>query len=366
MGTTRTVSPLPPLDLAYKPDAAEAQQRMRAYWAGEMIDRPCVSIRGPRAGMVQPAYSQLASPDYEFESAIASYEEWAACTFFGGESMPSLHPWYGPDQWAGFVGATMKMMPELDTSWIEPCVDDWDNAGALTIDSANHWWKGILELATLAADKGEGKFLVSTIDTHSNMDCLSAIRDPSRLCMDLIDNPAGVLRAVKQVDKLYEPVYDAVWTAGRMAARGSTSWSDMYSEGRTQTVQCDFSYMVSPEHFKKLILPSLEYEISCLDHAVYHLDGVGELPHVDDLLAIPNLHTIQWIPGAGQPQAPEWLELLQKIQSAGKSVQVIVTPDELKAVCSELVPEKTFYWVLAGVGTEEEARELIAWMENHV
>jgi hypothetical protein len=362
---SKVVQTLPPLDLAYKHDAAKAQQRMRAYWAGEMIDRPCISIRAPRSGMIQPNLSPVASSDHKFERAIADFEEWASCTFFGGESMPNLHPWYGPDQWAGFLGAKMTMMPELGTSWVEPFVDDWDTVGALAIDPDNRWWKGVLDLAALAAEMGEGKFLVSTIDTHSNMDCLSAIRDPSRLCMDLIENPDGVRRAVKQVDELYEPVYEAVWRVGRMATRGSTSWSDMYSEGRTQTVQCDFSYMVSPEHFREFMLPSLEHEISCLDHAVYHLDGVGELAHVDDLLAIPNLHTIQWVPGDGQPQAPAWVELLQKIQKAGRSVQVIVTPDELQAVYSELAPEKTFYWVM-GVGAEEDARELILWMENHV
>ena len=37
--------------------------------------------------------------------------------------------------------------------------------------------------------------------------------------------------------------------------------------------------------------------------------------------------------------------MLQKIQKAGKSVQVLVTIDELKAIYSQLAPEKTYYWV---------------------
>ncbi|HEX2987592.1 MAG TPA: hypothetical protein VHS06_05420 [Chloroflexota bacterium] len=105
--------------------------------------------------------------------------------------MPYLHPWYGPDQWAGFIGAKMTMMPETDTSWVEPFVDDWDAQGALAIAPDNPWWNGVLELAESAAERGEGKFLVSTIDTHSNLDCLSAIRGPSQLCIDLIENPGG-------------------------------------------------------------------------------------------------------------------------------------------------------------------------------
>ncbi len=356
---------LRPLDLAYKEDAAEAQQRMRAYWQGQMIDRPCIAVQAPRSGMTRPPRSLITAPEFDFPRAIAEFEEWASRTFFGGESMPYLHPWYGPDQWAGFVGAELTPKPEMDTSWVQPFVENWDGLAPLTIDAGNRWWKAVLELCRLGAVEGQGKFLVCTIDTHSNLDCLSAIRGPAQLCVDLIDNPDGVLRAMKWIDGLYKLVYDAVWDAGMMSARGSTSWVDMYSELKTQAVQCDFCYMVSPEHFRRFALPSLEYEMSCLDHAVYHLDGVGELPHLDDLLAIPNLHTIQWLPGAGQPQAPHWIDLLKKIQKAGKSVQVIVTPDELKAIYKELAPERTFYWVPAGCASQQEAESLIHWMETY-
>jgi len=358
------IKPVADLHLAYKPDAAEAQQRMRAYWAGEMIDRPCVAIDAPRTGMTPPNRSLIAPGDFDFERAVAEFEEWASCMFFGGESFPALAPWWGPDQWAGFLGAEVTLMPDHNTSWIKPLVKNWHDFPELTIDPNNKWWKGIVDYTTTAAKLCDGKFIVSTIDTHSNMDALSALRDPSRLCMDLIEYPDEIKRAVSQVDALYKPVYDTLFEAGRMNEFGSTSWSAMWSDGRTQTVQCDFCYLISNEHFKEFALSSLEYEVSCLDHALYHLDGVGELTHLDDLLAIPNLHSIQWIPGAGQPQAPEWIDLLQKIQKAGKSVQVFCTLEEVKAVHPHLKPEKTFYWV-QGCSSEADARGLIEWLEHN-
>ena len=70
--------------------------------------------------------------------------------------------------------------------------------------------------------------------------------------------------------------------------------------------------MISPHISARFALPSLEYEISCLDHAVYHMDGPGQIRHLDDLLAIPNLHTIQWMPGAGQPPAPRGWKCCRK------------------------------------------------------
>lgn len=360
--TVNSVEPVAPLELIHKPDAFEAQQRMRAFWAGEMIDRPPVAVTAPKSGASAPYRSLVAPADFDFDRAVDEFEEWASGIFFGGESFPALGPWWGPDQWAGFMGADITLMPEHNTSWIKPPINDWDDFPTLGIDPDNKWWKGILDYTKTAAQRCDGKFILSTIDTHSNADCLSALRDPSALCMDLIEHPDEVKRAIRQVDALYLPVYDAVYHAGRMSEFGSTSWSAMWSDGKTQTVQCDFCYLISQEHFREFVLPSLEYEISCLDHAIYHLDGIGELRHLDDLLAIPNLHTIQWIPGAGQPQAPEWIELLQRIQKAGKSVQVYSTVEEAKAVHPHLEPHKTFY-LIPECESETKARELIHWLE---
>lgn len=356
--------PLPPLQLVFKPDAAEAQQRLRAYWQGELVDRACASIRAPKDGVVPRRRSLIVADDFDFSAAIDLFEEWAAQTFFGGEAMPALMPNYGPDQWAGFLGAPMTLVPDQDTSWVEPLVDDWDRVARLAIDPENRWWKAIFALLERAAPRCQGKFLLSTLDTHSNLDCLSALRSPGRLCMDLVEQPEQVLRALEWINALYRPVYDRVFEAGRMDEFGTTSWLDMWSEGRTQAVQCDFCCMISPTHFRQFALPSLELEMSQLDHAVYHMDGVGQIRHLDDLLALPRLHTIQWVPGAGQPSAPAWIELLQKIQRAGKSVQVLVNPEELKVVYSQLIPAKTFYLV-SDCPNQSEAEALLRWMSDH-
>jgi hypothetical protein len=356
--------PLPPVELAFKPDAAEAQNRMRAYWQRELVDRACVSVRAPKDGAVVPRRSLIVAEDFDLPAGVDLFESWAAGMFFGGEAMPALMPNYGPDQWAGFLGAALTMAPEKDTSWVEPLARDWSAMPPLTIDPDNRWWKAIVDLTRLAAARCQGKFILSTIDTHSNLDCLSALRSPGQLCMDLIERPQAVSEALKQIDALYRPVYDTVFQAGRMAELGSTSWLDMWSEGRTQAVQCDFCCMISPQHFRQFALPSLELEMACLDHAVYHMDGPGQIRHLDDLLATANLHTIQWVPGAGQPSAPAWLELLHRIQKAGKSVQVIVSIDELKAVYAHLAPAQTFYWVL-DCPRESDARCLIDWMKRH-
>ncbi len=49
-----------------------------------------------------------------------------------------------------------------------------------------------------------------------------------------------------------------------------------------------------------------------------------------------SLAGIQWIPGAGQPQADQWLPLLKRIQDTGKLCQVFVSARGAQTIVQEL------------------------------
>ena len=101
-------------------------------------------------------------------------------------------------------------------------------------------------------------------------------------------------------------------------------------------LQSDFAYMISPAMFERFILPDLQACCDTLDHAFYHLDGKGQIRHLDQLLAIKNLHGIQWIPGDGAPPPHEWLPLLKRIRDAGKLCQLFVSPEGAQTIVREL------------------------------
>jgi 5-methyltetrahydrofolate--homocysteine methyltransferase len=73
-----------------------------------------------------------------------------------------------------------------------------------------------------------------------------------------------------------------------------------------------------------------------MDYGFYHMDGKGQIPHLDHLLSIPRLRGIQWQPGAGAPLASEWLDLLRRIRDGGKLCQVYVTPEGALKIKREL------------------------------
>ena len=83
----------------------------------------------------------------------------------------------------------------------------------------------------------------------------------------------------------------------------------------------DFCYMISPAMFDRFVKPELAATCRRLKHAFYHLDGPGELAHLDSLLEIPELKGVQWVPGAGQPDITHWPEVYRKIAKAGKLIQ---------------------------------------------
>jgi hypothetical protein len=352
------------VELVYKPDFEEAKKYWRAFWAGEVIDRPCVYVTShredARAIAGPPGMNGFLDPD----QILPVIDEILEQTIFHAEAVPFFLPNFGPDQFAAWLGAELHYEESSgSTSWSVPMIEDWDADGKDIDHPHGIWWEKALGYYRRAAKHADDKFLIGFPDYHSNMDALSALRGPQNLCMDLWDIPEAVDRAMARVRKAFAPTFEAVELAGNMPGRGYMSWLPYYSEGRFAVLQCDFACMVSPEHFRRWILPALEEESSYLDNAVYHYDGPDALVHLQDVLSIPGIHSIQWVPGSGNPPQIEWMDLLKEIRKAGKGLVLGGPPDEVKQIHRELGPEGIFY--ITWVPSEKEAEDLLAWLRKN-
>jgi 5-methyltetrahydrofolate--homocysteine methyltransferase len=101
-------------------------------------------------------------------------------------------------------------------------------------------------------------------------------------------------------------------------------------------LQSDFSYMISPAMFEQFVLPDLAVCCNRLDYAFYHMDGKGQIGHLDMLLSLDRLRGIQWIPGDGATPPEQWLPLLKRIRDGGKLVQLYVTAAGARTIVREL------------------------------
>ncbi len=76
------------------------------------------------------------------------------------------------------------------------------------------------------------------------------------------------------------------------------------------------------KYFKEFVLPTIREEMKASDRNIYHLDGPGALRHLDAILEVPEIHAIQWVYGAGNGPARNWLPVYKKILDAGKGIRV--------------------------------------------
>lgn len=285
-------------------------------------------------------------------------------TYYGGEALPCFEPTLGPDQYAGFLGGEILCKEAYITTWAEPCVEDWEKFPIRLNRAPGSYYHKIKEFMEFAAEYSENKFFLSMLDLHSNMDAMSALRGPQDLCYDIMDYPDLVYDKLQEINNTYQEIYQMAYTAGRMQQRGTIGWSPLYCEGHSAVIQCDFSCMLSPKQARRYVIPSIQREAALLDHCIYHYDGKEALGHLDDVLAIPEIDCIQWVPGDGNPRTIEWMDLLKKIQKAGKSVWIYDwSAEEIKTRFKELEPNKVAFSL--HVASQDEADSLLEYLAKH-
>ena len=221
-----------------------------------------------------------------------------------------------------------------------------------------------LSIYRKAAECYAGRVLLVAPDLHTNMDLLAGMRGSQRLCMDLIDTPELIDRAMADERLFFRQLWAALTEAGQMASYGYCLESHaLYSREGSATLQCDFSIMMSPPMFRRWVLPALEEEAEIVGHVVYHWDGPGALVHTADLLASRGLHTLSFVPGAGHGDPVDHLDLLKRLQAGGKAVHVWGTPQQCKRMHAALDPRRVFY--CTETGTQAEAEALLDWFVKH-
>jgi hypothetical protein len=300
-----------------------------AWWAGE-LKRPLVwlAVTGKVPDATRHGFLTNYPLGMPVEDLIARYEPFLDATHFYGDSFPWWWINFGPGIAAGFLGARVhSVVDPSETVWFTPAEKKDIRSLTLRYDPENVWWKRVKEItAGIASHWGKG-LVVSHTDLGGNLDILASFRETQTLLLDLIEDPGEVSRLVGEITRLWLRYYDELDTIIRPTCRGTSTWAPLYSTGKTYMLQSDFCYMISPKMFERFVLPDLVDCCSHLDHGFYHLDGKGQIPHLDHLLSISRLRGIQWIPGDGQPSPDQWLPLLKRIRDGGKLCQVYVSTE---------------------------------------
>ena len=338
----------------------------RAWWDGE-LKRPLVMVEvlEPPQGESWPEVQEMTTNFGLYLPAaqvINYYQRRLAGTRFYGDAFPRWWARSGAGVGAAFLGSPLQATPE--TVWFDPLPQtsqpDFSLSElSLKFDPNNPWWLRVQDLTREAVRCWGPQVCVGFTDIGGNLDILASLIGSRRLIFELIDHPQQVLRLTREITELWLACYEAQYELVLNTRRGTSPWAAIWSPGRCYMFQSDFAYMISPKMFEKFVLPDLIRLCAAVDHGFYHLDGKGQIPHLNMLLEMERLRGIQWIPGDGQAPPEDWLELLGRIRAAGKLCQLYVTPDGARKVIREHGGEG-FALAIRAKLSRSEAGELVA------
>jgi len=304
----------------------QVKKTSRAWWKGE-LDRPLIQMRlyGRDAGRRNPnlpakGFTSFYSLETPAELIVDRWDYNLATTQYLADAFPCVWPNFGAGIAAAFLGAELKNN-EHTTWFIPPKILEIDEI-AFKYDAKNVWLNRIKEIYCAAYELWQGKVLISMTDLGGNLDILSTFRPSEGLLFDLYDHPDHVKRLTWEAHDLWFKFYDEFNKLLAPLNPGYSAWASIFSDVPYYMLQCDFCYMISPKMFDEFVKPELEATCKRLANPFYHLDGPGQLVHLDSLLEIKELKGIQWVPGDGQPGITEWPEVYKKIRNAGKLIQV--------------------------------------------
>jgi hypothetical protein len=318
----------------------------RRWWAGE-LKRPLLylTVPGRDPGRLEPSIPQRAFTAHYDRSVSAAeiVDRWdydLSCVHFMGDAFPVTWPNFGPGVIAAFMGATLET--DANTCWFHPVRGEELANVQFRYDPDNAWLNRVKDIYRAAAARWKGSVQVSMTDLGGNLDILSSFRPSERLLLDLYDHPEVVKKKTWEAHEMWWRYFKEIDALLRPFSPGHTAWTPIFSETPYYMLQCDFCYMVGPGMFDEFVKPELAASCRRLSNPFYHLDGIGQLPHLESLLTIPELKGVQWIPGDGSPgpdgcqNMKHWPDVYRRIRKAGKLVQLFGTIDVLDTVARQV------------------------------
>ena len=308
------------------------------WWNGE-LERPLISIESvPEDSTVTLSnlYPQLGKFGFEenIQEILNDIEKKLMVIDYLGDAFPRWWPNFGPGSLAAVLGSELEFVN--NTTWFHSLINT--NLGEINakIDRNSPWWKRHQEFIEATAARWQDQLVIGNTDIGGNLDILASLRGSNLLLTDLIDQPDVVFNLLKGITDSWVDMFFSIEEKLSQNKLGRSYWAPIWAPGSTAMLQCDFSTMISAKMFGKFVMPDLFHCCEQIDYPFYHLDGRGAIRHLDSLLSIEKLKGIQWIPGAGEPPAEEWIPLLKRIREAGKLCQVFVSAQGAAKICQEI------------------------------
>ncbi len=339
----------------------ETKHRFEAFWAYEPLDRCLIAITSPKLGAQHISSVPVVSLEDRWTNKQYLYDRFMSGlnnTVFSGESLPVYWPNFGPGVLAAFMGSNHVF--SQSTVWMEPnpSIRNIGDVLNLKVNEENGLYPIVAEVMSYLAERANGQYIVAMTDLGGGLDIAISLLGTSIMMMKLYDEPEMINALLEVIDCKWIESFKKLNQLISPYQQGSSSWLSLWHPGKMYPLQCDACVMISPNMFERYVIPSLHRQAAILDAPIYHLDGDGELVHLDMLLSIGSIKAIEWIPVKYPVDDPIYFPMLQKIQHAGKRLILrSVRAEKLQALIENL--DSAGLYITMNAETPQKCEEIL-------
>lgn len=345
--------------LKYKEEGlAEAKERFRAFWEGEIIDRVCLAVTAPRDRETQVPES-VWEAETDPEVVVRRFNAAMSNTYYGGEALPMA---YAPGNLLyaayGGIGSFASR-----TVWVDPSIHSAEEWDGYRFDPENRFVQDVLKITEALSEDSAGKYLVGSPGIFGCLDAMALMRGMADFVVELIlpEHAEPIHKAHQACLEGFKYISEAVYEAASGHQEGFLNHPALWAPGRINNWSADFCCLIGPKAFRQWMMPELEEMARLFEFNMYHFDGPNAVHHLPMILEIQQLKGIQYTPGAGQGLA-EAMPVYKEIQRGGRVQWVWVAYDEVETVLQELDPRGLLIFTHAP--SVEAAEELLKKAER--
>ena len=347
----------------------KTRQRFEAFWQGEMVDRCMVAVSAPKNG---GKYRHFEYPKtgaekekyyYDGEQVLERALDWLENTYLAGDAMPQIGIGMPACGHAGFFKGC-RFHHTQTTVWFETCIHNIEQ-DKLVFDADSFLYRKTVALAKYLANECNGRYFIPTPDACGNTDALAHLRGSENLLMDMLEEREWVHKALAKVNDAWKKYHGELFPLLLDNNHGGTSigWLNTWAPDKHGQLESDISVMMSPPMFDEFILPELIDQSDFLDYPLYHFDGIEQIRFIDSLLSVEKLRCIQWTHCDGQPSPLEYIPILKRMQSAGKSLVIHTYNEVIMEGLLEALSSKGLLLIMYAK-TEDEAKAIVKKAER--
>lgn len=231
-------------------------------------------------------------------------------------------------EWSqAYLGSRIFVSSKAKTVWAKPYKNIPESIDDLDKSLQPEWLRKLVECTKInVSNLPEGVFACESL-LRGPADCLEAIIGASEMCMWILDQPEKMSVFLEWITERVIELHSAQLNVTPRFESGSFNRYRIWGPGKNIVTQADVSSLVSPGHFRKLMLPHYDRLSESFDTSTIHFHSCA-YQHVDALMEIKSLDAIEWAMDPVGPSLEDMIPIFQKILKEKCLILMNITTEE--------------------------------------